>query len=62
MNNITEYHEFVNEKNSIEEIEKWYEDLPDDKRMKLQHEFDEVYDNKGNRETKFYKWLKNKKK
>lgn len=37
-----------------------YESLPDDQRMKLQYEFDKVYDQKGNRERKFYSWLKNK--
>ena len=62
MENITEYNEFVNEKVANEEIIKWYESLPYDKRDKLQKEFDCVYDNKGNRETKFFKWVKNKKK
>ena len=37
----------------------WYENLPDDARMKLHEEFghDGVYD----RETKFYQWLKDSK-
>ena len=37
---------------------KWYESLPDDSRMRLQCEFDLIYDNLGNRETKFYSWVK----
>lgn len=41
------------------DLEKWYENLPDNVRMKLQRDFDTIYDKLGNRETKFYKWLKN---
>lgn len=40
------------------ETVKWYENLPDDIRMRLQRDFDTIYDNLGSRETKFYKWLK----
>ena len=36
---------------------KWYESLPVDVRMKLQRDFDTIYDNLGSRETKFFKWL-----
>jgi len=44
------------------EVVKWYEGLPDDVRMKLQRDFDSIYDNLGSRETKFYRWLKSKQK
>ena len=42
------------------EVISWYESLPDDARMKLQQDFDLIYDNLGNREIKFYEWLKSK--
>lgn len=35
----------------------WYESLEYPKRKKLQLEFDLVYDEKGDRESKFYRWL-----
>ncbi len=37
---------------------KWYENLPDEVRMKLLRDFDLIYDNLGSRETKFYRWIK----
>jgi hypothetical protein len=40
------------------EATKWYGSLPDDSRMKLQREFDLIYDNLGSRETKFFRWIK----
>ena len=40
------------------EAVKWYESLPDDIRMNLQKDFDSIYDNLGDRETKFYRWIK----
>lgn len=40
------------------EAVKWYESLPDDIRMKLQRDFDLIYDNLGSREIKFYRWIK----
>jgi len=40
------------------EAVEWYSGLPDDNRMKLQREFDLMYDNLGNRETKFFRWIK----
>ena len=40
------------------EAAKWYGSLPDDSRMKLQREFDLIYDNLGSRETKFFRWIK----
>lgn len=43
--------------NKIEAI-KWYENLPDNVRMKLQRNFDLIYDNLGSREPKFYRWIK----
>ena len=36
----------------------WYGDLQDDVRSRLQKDFDNIYDNLGSRETKFYRWLK----
>ena len=36
----------------------WCSGLPDDSRMKLQREFDLMYDNLGSRETKFFRWIK----
>lgn len=39
-----------------------YEMLPDNERMELFCEFDNIYDNLGDREVKFYRWLKNVKK
>lgn len=41
---------------------KRYEMLPDNERMELQYEFDNYYDNLGDREVKFYRWLKDVKK
>lgn len=40
------------------EAVEWYSSLPDDSRMKLQREFDLIYDNLGSRETKFFRWIK----
>jgi hypothetical protein len=37
---------------------KWYSSLPDNSRIKLQREFDLIYDNLGSRETKFFRWIK----
>lgn len=37
---------------------KWYENLSDGARIKLHYDFDLVYDNLGDRENKFYRWIK----
>ncbi len=42
----------MNKKDKIE----WYENLPQEERMRLQQEFGN--DGIPNRESKFYKWLK----
>jgi hypothetical protein len=47
-------------KNTRAENIKWYENLPDDIRLKLQYDFGNH--DAPDRETKFYKWLKTIKK
>lgn len=42
---------------TIAQARTMYEGLPDNVRQQLQHEFDKVYDNAGDRERKFYGWL-----
>ncbi len=43
---------------TIKQAEDWYEKLSDDNRILINREFDLIYDNLGNRETKFFRWIK----
>ncbi len=47
---------------TIKQAIEYYESFSQEDRMKLQEEFDLIYDNLGDRETKFYRWIKNTKK